>query len=104
MADKRRWARTKPRGLVSTTGTILLEANAAPIECTVLDLSVGGACLVPKRLDNLPKRFVFLHGGVRKMCTLAWQRGCRIGINFSANTEKSVASVGLSRSSRDKRV
>ena len=28
----------------------------------------------------------------------------RIGINFSANTEKSVASVGLSRSSRDKRV
>lgn len=104
MADKRRWARTKPRGLVSTTGKILLEANAAPIECTVLDLSVGGACLVPKRLDNLPKRFVFLHGGVRKMCTLAWQRGCRIGINFSANTEKSVASVGLSRSSRDKRV
>jgi hypothetical protein len=104
VADKRRWVRTKPRGLVSTTGKILLEPNAAPIECTVLDLSVGGACLVPTRLEKLPKSFVFLHGGVRKICSLAWQRGCRIGITFSANTERSVASVGLSRSSRDRRI
>jgi hypothetical protein len=83
---------------------ILLEPNGDPIPCTVVDLSLGGACLVPaRRPEDVPQRFVFVHGGVRKVCIIAWRRGCRIGVSFLANTEKSVASVGLSRSSRDTR-
>lgn len=103
MSDKRRWLRTKPRGLAAQVGKILIDAKAAPIDCTVVDLSVGGACLELSHPYDVPKKFEFLHGGVRKTCNLAWRRGFRVGVNFVANVEKSTGSVGLSRSLRDRR-
>jgi len=102
VSDKRRWIRTKPRGLVSQTGKIMRDSKAVPIECTVIDLSVGGACLELSRPQDVPQRFEFLHGSVRKVCNVAWRRGYRIGITFLGNAEKSVASVGLTRSSRER--
>lgn len=103
MFEKRRWFRTQPRGLVARTGKILPDAKTAPIDCTVVDLSAGGACLELSRPQDVPKRFEFLHGGVRRICNLVWRRGFRVGISFLASTEKSGLTGGLSRASRDRR-
>ncbi len=64
-SDKRRWFRVTPRGLVPRTGKLLLGPKTTPIECRVVDMSAGGACLELQRTYDLPKRFEFLHGSTR---------------------------------------
>lgn len=81
-AEKRRWARVKPQGMVSRAGKLVLDAKTAPIDCTVVDLSAGGACLELARAPDLPRKFEFIHGGVRRKCHLAWRRGYRVGISY----------------------
>jgi hypothetical protein len=109
MAEKRRWIRTKPAGLVPRIGKILLGGTTEAIDCRIIDLSAGGACLeLPKPCD-LPKRFEFIHGRTRTICQLAWMRGYRIGIMYEASKQRSMlagglsrAATGLSRPSRDR--
>jgi hypothetical protein len=109
MSDKRRWIRIKPSGLVPRTGRILVAGSVAVIECRVLDLSAGGACLEFSRRYDLPKRFTFLHGTSRTLCRLAWIRGYRAGIEYEAPEHKAMsggglrrAATGLSRLSRER--
>ena len=97
--EKRRWFRSKPRGLGTATAKLVI-AGRTPIDCTVVDLSAGGACLEFSVQPNLPDRFEFLHSGVKKMAKVAWRRGYRLGISFDASLEKSLSSSGLSRPSR----
>jgi len=97
MPDKRRWIRVKPSGLVPRTGRVLLAGSAQVIECRIVDLSAGGACLEFSRLYDLPKRFTFLHGSSRKLCRLAWIRGYRAGIEYEAPEHKAMIAGGLSR-------
>jgi len=96
-SDKRRWFRVAPRGLVPRAAKLLLGPKTTPIECHVVDLSAGGACLELPRTCDLPKRFEFLHGGTRRFCTLAWSRGFRIGISYEGAVQRSSVSGGLSR-------
>lgn len=95
--DKRRWFRVAPKGLVPRVGRILLGPNATPIDCRVVDLSAGGACLELPRAHDLPARFEFLHGSTRRPCYLAWARGYRIGISYEGTLTRSSVSGGLSR-------
>jgi hypothetical protein len=79
----RRAVRISPSGLVSKTATIFAEDKNAPvIDCYVIDLSSGGACLELRREAVVPQRFIFLHGGVRKKGRLAWKKGFRFGVIF----------------------
>jgi len=79
----RRAARVAPSGLVSKTASIFADQKGAPvIECEVVDLSPGGACLQLMRDATVPERFVFLHGGVKKKARLGWRKGYRIGVVF----------------------
>jgi len=79
----RRAARVAPSGLVSNTASIFADQKCAPvIECEVVDLSPGGACLQLMRDAAVPERFVFLHGGVKKKARLGWRKGYRIGVVF----------------------
>ena len=71
------------------TGKLLLGA-ASPIDCQVVNLSAGGACLKLSALQQLPKRFEFLHGTTRKLCQLVWQRGYLIGVCYEASAHKSL--------------
>ncbi len=97
-ADKRRAFRVAPRGLVPRVGKLLLGPKTAPIECRIVDLSAGGACLEMPRSYDLPKRFEFLHGSTKRFCNLAWTRGFRIGISYEGTTmHRSSVSGGLSR-------
>jgi hypothetical protein len=96
-SDKRRWFRVSPRGLVPRSAKLLLGPKTTPIECNVVDMSAGGACLELQRTYDLPKRFEFLHGGTRRLCTLAWTRGFRIGISYEGTVSRSSVTGGLSR-------
>lgn len=99
MAEKRRWCRVGPKGVVARTGLISLGNKSPAIECRVIDLSAGGACLELPRMHELPKRFEFTHGVTRRVCTLVWVKGIRIGISYEATVQRTVGS--LSRSSPD---
>jgi hypothetical protein len=81
--EDRRAARVRPSGLVSKTASIFADHRGAPvIECEVVDLSPGGACLQLMREAEIPERFIFMHGGVKKKARLGWRKGYRFGVVF----------------------
>jgi hypothetical protein len=80
--ENRRFRRVRPSGLVSNSATIILAPNKPTIGCTVIDLSAGGACLDLANPEQLPSRFVLLHGATRKSCLIKWKKYRRIGVQF----------------------
>jgi hypothetical protein len=80
--DNRLYVRVKPVGLISKTGTLVLDKKQPAVPCNVVDISKGGACLQLSKPMQLPKRFVFVHGGTKKHCHLVWQKHDRIGVGF----------------------
>jgi hypothetical protein len=80
--ESRRFRRVRPSGLVSATATIIVAPGKPAIGCTVIDLSAGGACLDVTNPDQLPSRFVLLHGATRKSCLIKWKKFRRIGVQF----------------------
>jgi hypothetical protein len=69
---------------------LLLGAERAPVDCLVVNLSAGGACLKLQAMMQLPKRFEFLHGATRNVSQLVWQRGYLVGIRHEATASKSL--------------
>ncbi|RAI45617.1 pilus assembly protein PilZ [Rhodoplanes roseus] len=82
MNDKRRYVRVRPSGLVPRAGKIYADPKSPVMECQVIDVSAGGACLYVAGQAPIPKRFIFLHGSVKKSSRLVWERGRKIGIQF----------------------
>ena len=80
--DRRRFARVRPSGLVSKTGVIIVGPKKPGIDCTILDLSAGGACIDVADPSVLPKRLVLLHGRTKKSCLVMWRTRRRIGVQF----------------------
>ena len=78
----RRFARLRPSGKVSNTARIIVGLKVAPIDCTVVDYSAGGACLQVIFGTSLPNRFELLHGVTRKRCRVVWKQGQRLGVSF----------------------
>lgn len=110
MNEKRRWCRVRPQGQAAQNGNLVIEPRRPAVTCRVIDTSAGGACLELLTPCDLPKKFVFVHGATRKVCTLVWKRGFRIGVQYEANVRQSLAGADLARTtkgagflSRDKR-
>jgi hypothetical protein len=80
--ENRRFARVRPSGLVSTAAKIIVDAKSPAIDCGVVDLSSGGACLDVANPAAVPKRFVLLHGKTKKSCLVVWKNGRRVGVQF----------------------
>jgi hypothetical protein len=80
--ENRRFVRVAPRGLVSRTATIIVDPSKPVIACNVIDLSAGGACLEVTSQAVIPRRFVLLHGGTKKKCSVVWQSGRRLGVSY----------------------
>lgn len=78
----RRFARVRPSGKVSNVGKIIVDPKAAPIDCTVVDYSAGGACLQVLFGTSLPNRFELLYGATKKRCRIVWKQGQRLGVSF----------------------
>ena len=63
---------------------ILYDLASPLFECTLLDISDGGARLDVGTL-NLPKTFILLltpDADVRRFCRQAWRRGAEVGVKF----------------------
>ncbi|HLL26483.1 MAG TPA: PilZ domain-containing protein [Xanthobacteraceae bacterium] len=80
--ENRRYSRVRPSGLVSKTGKLILDPKAPAVDCQILDLSAGGACIELRAPVNFPRRFTLVHGGTKKLCSIVWQKHLRIGVCF----------------------
>jgi hypothetical protein len=63
---------------------VILEPDGVWIECSILDISDGGACLEVNDLP-VPRIFVLVmtpDGRVRRACLTAWRRGGLLGARF----------------------
>ena len=67
---------------MSSGAKIIVAPKSPPIVCTLIDYSVGGACLQLFPMVTLPNCFELLYGTVRKKCRVVWRRGIRIGVAF----------------------
>jgi hypothetical protein len=67
---------------MSSKAKIVVPPKQTAIACTLIDYSVGGACLEIFPMVPLPDRFELLYGTVRKKYHIVWRRGVRIGVAF----------------------
>jgi hypothetical protein len=68
--------------LVPRAGKIIIDAKSPALDCNVVDLSMGGACLEVANPASLPKRFTLLHGKTKKSCLVVWRTARRMGVQF----------------------
>ena len=78
----RRFARVRPRGLVSDLAKLIVGPKLPVIDCRIVDYSPGGACLEIARQTTLPSRFELVFSGTRKHCRVVWSAGRRLGVAF----------------------
>jgi hypothetical protein len=79
MGERRRLHR--PRTL--KTGKILLSEKAPKLECTIRNLSDGGACLQISTTVGIPAYFdLLLLGNERRACHVLWRTSTQLGIAF----------------------
>jgi hypothetical protein len=81
MMDKRKHARATTAYSGQITG---LNDPPAQIECTVTNLSQGGARLSLGRLLDVPDEFRLSidKSGLKRLCKVAWRRGNEVGVAF----------------------
>ena len=74
--------RRNPRYRTLKSG-VIVSAGYSDIKCQILDLSDGGARLMPADPVHCPKRFVLqpLAGPARE-CEVIWRRGPMIGVRY----------------------
>jgi hypothetical protein len=74
--------RAHPRMRTLKSGSLVLSDKAPKIECTVRNVSPGGACVQVSTTFGIPSNFDFILDGVRHHCRVAWMRETRIGIAY----------------------
>jgi hypothetical protein len=85
MLDHRRHLRVSYTGLgAMRTGKILFNEGCSKVNCTIHDISVGGACLHVFDTTTVPRKFEFLTdaGKVKRFCTVVWRTDKRLGVSF----------------------
>ena len=75
--------RTTPRPRQIKTGKIVYEHASCTMDCVVLDLTDGGASILPDDILNCPKIFELqVRFGPTRQCEVVWQRGEKMGLKF----------------------
>jgi hypothetical protein len=82
LTQQRRYARVEPRGLVSKNATLIVHPRQPVMDCEVIELSAGGACVFVHGQADVPDSLTLLHAGVKKSCRVMWRRGRRIGLEY----------------------
>ena len=77
-------ARTKLRHLTLKTAKIVFEDTSSSIDCAILNLSDGGACILVPRFAKIPNAFrlVVDPDGNTYACSVRWKSGSRVGLAF----------------------
>ncbi len=81
-SDKRRFVRVRPSGLVASRGAVVIDPRSPAVDCVVLDLSAGGACVHVSGQAAIPDRITFIHSGTKKACRVVWRKGRRVGLQY----------------------
>ena len=82
MVEKRRYFRVRPSGLVAKRGKLVVDRASPALDCDVVDLSAGGACVIVHGQATIPERVVFVHSGTKRSSRVVWRNGRRIGLHY----------------------
>ena len=76
--------RGSPRAKALRSGRIVYSRNACSMVCVVLDISNGGAKLVPADMHQCPSRFsLSLAGEPTRRCEVIWRERAQLGVKFT---------------------
>ena len=84
MEQPTRERQNQVRQRVLKRAQIVFKGHEAVIDCVVLNLSGGGACLKVETPIGIPDTFDLMldHASVRN-CRVAWRKATQIGIQFA---------------------
>jgi hypothetical protein len=75
--------RRSERRLCSRAAKIQFGTGSLPRDCTITDLSEGGAKVIAEHLE-IPAEFTIIFStGRPRQCRLAWRIGCEFGAQFT---------------------
>src|SRR5438067_9259980 len=63
-------------------GKIVFDRKQCVMDCTVRNLSDGGACLLLTSVIGIPSEFELAMGDVSWECSVAWKTANQIGVSF----------------------
>jgi PilZ domain len=86
LADRAMERRGGRRTLTFMTGKLCVPENRLEIECAILDISDGGACILVPNAAAVPTEFVLKidRKEATYSCRLAWKSRHRLGVTFQA--------------------
>ena len=75
--------RKSVRRRVLKTGKIAFRNHFGAIDCTIRNLSEGGACIKVESPFGIPDSFdLIFEGGAVRRCRVAWRKVTQIGVEF----------------------
>lgn len=81
--------RASPRKKVNTLAKVMLNDNVTLLDCTILDISDGGAKLEFTSRQVLPRSFIMqLPTGAVMRCEVRWAKDNFFGVRFMGDDEE----------------
>jgi PilZ domain len=77
--------RRRPRARTLKSAHILFNQHNSVIDCTVRNLSPGGACLAVESALGIPERFDLMFDADKSVrpCRMVWHKEKQIGVEFA---------------------
>jgi PilZ domain len=76
LANRRRSERRQCKSLAK-----IQLGTGLPRDCTITDLSAGGAKVIAEHIE-IPPAFTIIFSTGARQCRLAWRIGCEFGVEF----------------------
>jgi hypothetical protein len=74
--------RKQERHRTLKAGKIVFNHKTCVVDCTVRNLSEGGACLQVQTVVGIPETFELVLDGIDRPCSIKWRTVNRIGVSF----------------------
>jgi hypothetical protein len=65
-------------------GKIMFNHRTSVVDCSVRNLSMGGACLEVDSVIGIPETFDLAVEGAQHCCVMKWRSANRVGVSFSS--------------------
>lgn len=77
-------SRRDQRKQMAKSGKIVFDWGRSTIDCTIIDLSAGGAALTVKSTAGIPAEFnlILTQDNVVKSCRVVWKKETQVGLVF----------------------
>jgi hypothetical protein len=74
--------RKDPRIPVIKLAMVIANGTETAIDCNMIDLSNGGACLWGKNITDAPDEFDLYYDSIVRRCRVRWRRENKVGVAF----------------------